>query len=499
MNRVLCVLCMILLVPGILFGQGLRFYGDVLLSRGIEEFVGDNGKFPVRRHIASFFGSDAIQIANLEGAVGDASQCVKGHNPCFNIKADLLNLLVGFDVVTLENNHSLDLGVKGLQNSICETEKRNITPLGGKKFSVVIQTKDGNIGIVALTDVVNNPNDREYLAMADSLDALEEIRRIREISTVVAVYLHWGRELDDVPTGRIKDLASKFIQAGADIIIGTHPHVVGKVHCIQGRPVVYSLGNFIFDQKYEDTKRGAVLHCDLNNKSRLICALIGHETPVNSYMPSLATQDPYKKENEQLALCTPEVEKTWTGMFSKDKKGKRLILKEDGDHPAFSYLEMYDMVTGKNELKSPSMPIVKLQPVDVNGDGILEVMLIQNIYSSLDNEVAKRVYIYSLDGNFHALWRGSGLSRPLIDAVFITDEKNRPILIALHTSDSFLLRKRNTTERIVMGYRWNGFGFSGLKEIKLKTTSDHLSLSKGKLRLINNGMVVDEIPASNFN
>jgi poly-gamma-glutamate synthesis protein (capsule biosynthesis protein) len=487
---------MILLVPGISFSQGLRFYGDILLSRGIEEFVDDNGEFPVRRCVDSFFGRDAIQIANLEGAVGDTSQCVKGHTPCFNIKADLLNLLIGFDVITLENNHSLDLGVKGLQDSIRETKKRNITPLGGKKYSVVIETKNGNIGIIALTDVVNHSNDREHLAMADSLDTLEEIRRVREISTVVAVYLHWGRELDNVPTERVKELALKFIQAGADMIVGTHPHVVGKVHCIQGKPVVYSLGNFIFDQKYEDTKRGVVLQCDINSKSKLICVLMGHETPVNSYLPSLVTYDPYEKENEQLALCASEVQKTWTGIFSRDQKEKRLILKKDGNHPTLSYLEMYDLGSGKKELKTPSMPVLKLQPVDINGDHILEIMLIQNIYSSLDNEVAKRVYIYSLDENFRALWRGSAMSRPLLDAAFITDQNNQPILVALHTSDSFLLRRRNTTEKIVMGYRWNGFGFSGLKEIKLKVMSDHLSISKGKLRLINNGMVVHEIPSS---
>ncbi len=499
MNRALCVLCLIVLIPGILFAQGVRFYGDILLSRGIEKFVDDNGEWPVRKCIDSVLERDSIQIANLEGAVGGISQCVKEHNPCFHIKADLLNLLTGFDVITLENNHSLDLGPRGLQDSIREISKRNITPVGGLRFSTGVETKDGNIGIVALTDVVNNPNDREYVAMADSTDALKEIRRLREISTIVAVYLHWGRELDDVPTERMKELALKFIQAGADIIVGTHPHVVGKVHCVQGKPVVYSLGNFIFDQKYEETKRGVVLQCDINNKSELICALVGHETPSNSYLPSLLVNDPYRKEREQLDLCVSEVQKTWTGIFSKDKKEKRLILKKDADHPTLSYLEIYDLETGKKELKSPSMPIVKLQPVDINGDHMLEILLIQDIYSSLDNEVAKRVYIYSLDKDFHALWRGSAMSRPLLDAVFITGPDNRPILVALHTADSFLLRRRRTSKRIVMSYRWNGFGFSGLKEIKLKTTSDHLSTSKGKLQLINNGMVVHEIPGSDFN
>jgi hypothetical protein len=124
-------------------------------------------------------------------------------------------------------------------------------------------------------------------------------------------------------------------------------------------------------------------------------------------------------------------------------------------------------------------------------------MLIQNIFSTLDNEVAKRVYIYRLDDGLKALWRGSGLSRPLLDAAFASKPettKNRPVLIALHSTDSFLVRNKNKSGSILMSYYWNGFGFTGLKEKFFTIKANRLSLSKDKIRLVNHeNIIVGEI------
>jgi len=75
------------------------------------------------------------------------------------------------------------------------------------------------------------------------------------------------------------------------------------------------------------------------------------------------------------------------------------------------------------------MPIRKLQLVDLNGNGINEIMLLQSMYSTFDKETAKRVYIYSFEAGFHALWRGTALSRPLIDAVFVPIKTTGPFLL----------------------------------------------------------------------
>jgi len=163
-----------------------------------------------------------------------------------------------------------------------------------------------------------------------------------------------------------------------------------------------------------------------------------------------------------LHSCSPDIIKKWTGRFSSDGE-KQLILKRSNENISLSNMEMFDAENTGLAWKSPPMPIEKLQPVDLDGDGILEVMLIQNLYSSIDEETGKRIYIYSLNGGLKAYGEAGALSRPLLDAIFITDPVSRkPLLIGLHTSDSFLVRDKNKDGRIVMSYQWNGFGFSGV-------------------------------------
>ncbi len=495
MQKFLCFIVLCFCIEGAGHAEGVRFYGDLLLSRGIEKYISEMGKAPVRASLAAFLQESGLRVVNLEGAVGDNRQCEKGHDPCFPIDSKLLDLLSPFDVVSLQNNHSLDLGLKGLHNSLSALKRRKITALGGTIDTAVLPTESGNVAILAVTDVVNAPSDRRHVSTADSPTVFNEIKRLKKTSTIVAVYVHWGKELEPVPTKRMKELARKYIEAGADLVVGAHPHVVGNVECVQGKPVVYSLGNFLFDQKYEETKHGAILDCNITGDDRLACRLLGHQTAFNSYLPEPATGKAYEAENAVLSSCAPEVERKWSGVFSEDRSTKTIILKrEKGRKKGLSHLELYAPKSGKKEAASTPMPILKLQPVDLNGDGVQEIMLIQNIYSSLDKEVAKRVYIYSFNERFHALWRGSALSRPLVDAVFVEYSGHSPLLIALHTPDSFLVRKRGEQDRIIMSYRWNGFGFNGVKELRTSIPADEISFDKGSLRLQRKGEILQEVP-----
>lgn len=438
---------------------GLRFYGDLLLSRGIDRYVRDRGAEPVRQALAPFLARDALHVVNLEGAVG---RTCEGRNPCFPIRPPMLDLLNGFDLVSLENNHALDTGSGGDGRTAENLRQRGIAALAGKKPYASVETGAGTIAVIAATDVVNAAGDRKHLLAADSPELLAEIRRLKRTSGVVAVYVHWGREFIAAPTERMRELARRYTAAGADIVAGTHPHVSGGAACVGGKPVAWSLGNFLFDQKYDATKKGATLDCNIGG-GRLFCKLSGHETARGSYLPVPAACDQFRNENAVLAACTPEVKAIWMGRFNGNRKEQRLELVADGKRSTLSRLELYDPDTGRLVARSPAMPIRKVQPVDLNGDGIREVMLLQEIYSSLDRKTALRVYLYSFDGGFHALWRGSALSRPLLDAAFTTG-RNKPLLVALHSGDTFLKRKPGTALRTVMRYRWNGFGFSGVDE-----------------------------------
>lgn len=487
-----------LLVPPGADAAELRFYGGVLLSRGIAEQAHREGTDSVNKGLLPFLADDAVHITNLEGAVGNKSRCIRKGSLCFSIGPRMPDILSGFDVVGLENNHSLDLGPAGREATISALEKRGIAALGGDRHSLVLETDRGNLGIVALTDAVNAKEDKQHLHMADDPQALQEIRRLKRRCTLTAVYVHWGRELDRLPTARMRAMAASFIEAGADMVVGTHPHVPGKVEIIRGKPVVYSLGNFLFDQKYEDTKQGAIFDCRIDEANRLCCRLSGVKTPANAFIPAPVSGDAYARENVVLGGCRPVLTPTWTGKYRKGKGLERLQLKTDPSDPSLSCLELSDPETGKCEMITPSMPVRKLQTIDVNGDGIDEIMLVLRVYSTLDREVAKRVYIYSMNPKFHALWRGSALSRPMEDVIFVKG-KQKPLLAALHTTDSFLRRNPGKPGRIIMSYRWNGFGFSGVREFRTGLPADHLA-SRGDSVMVcdGQGRVQQRIPVKDL-
>ncbi len=498
--KLMWILCLLICLafPSTTYAEVLQLFGDVLLSRGIQETIAHEGVDSLWKGTSALFLQDAIRIANLEGAVGDKSLCSHDRQLCFHIDRKALSGLDKFDVISLANNHSLDLGPRGRASTAKELKRRLIVPLVGKHYSTIVTTENGSIGIVAVTDVVNSLSDKKYLVMADASEVLQKISRLKKLTGVVAVYVHWGKELDNIPTTHMRQLAKSYVDAGADIVVGHHPHVVGKTECINGRPVVYSLGNFLFDQKYEETKQGAVLQCTHSRNGALLCSLIELQSPMNSFVPNLVMNSPrYHEENRTLGLCVPSRPPVWAGVFSKDKIPRRYIIKQANSGVALSALEELEPNEDKVIWNGPPMPIEKFQAVDLNGDGVSEVMLIQNIFSTLDNEVAKRVYIYSLDSGLRALWRGSGLSRPLLDALFAEKSGtvgNKPLLIALHSTDSFLVRDKNKSGSILMSYRWNGFGFTGFKEKRFPVKVERLSLSKDKIRLVNHeNIVVGEV------
>src|SRR3989338_8789149 len=374
--KVLAVL-FLLLLPEISFAADIQFFGDLLLSRGVEELVKKEGGAALLKGVEPLLDEGTINIVNLEGVIGSKSSCANRHNPCFYINPSFIDILTKFNYVGLANNHSLDLGLKGLEDTMSELKRRRITPLGGKANSTIIETKAGSIGsigIIALTDVVNLQDDKQFMPMADSPKVIDTIKHLKTRTSFVIAYIHWGKELDNLPTKKMKRLALDFIKAGVDIVVGHHPHVVGNVECIEGKPIVYSLGNFIFDQKYEDTKNGAVLRCEIDNHSSLSCKLVGVKTPMNTFTPFIVTGNVYAAENQTLASCKPTVLPVWSGIFLNDGKEKSITLMKKQKN-SLSHMEMQDIATDRLLWKSPAMPIEKLQPVDLNNDGILEIKI----------------------------------------------------------------------------------------------------------------------------
>ncbi len=198
--------------------------------------------------------------------------------PCFNSPKALGDhmLDIGFDVFTIANNHTLDKGVKGLNACLDYWEsKENAVVTGAFRNAgdeAKIRTNEVN-GVVfsylSYTESLNGlslPEGSELIiGDANDMDGIaEDIKAAKEISDVCVVALHWGVENSDVISDYQRSCARRLAEAGADIIIGNHPHVLRDIEMIEREDgsealCAYSLGNFISAQSVGQNLIGGVL------------------------------------------------------------------------------------------------------------------------------------------------------------------------------------------------------------------------------------------------
>ncbi len=239
----------------------LAFVGDVLLGSYVETLMKRNGfEYPYLQ-VKQLLQDADVTAANLETAVtGDREKAgLKQYE--FRSPPEALPAFAdaGFDIVTLANNHTLDFGPEGLRDTFRHLKDNNIQYVGAgenaeEAFAPVYIEKNGlTIAYLGLSRVVPNVDwkaGKNKLGVAETYDyrrALEEIRKAKEQADLVVVLAHWGneRELNADPLKQT-DLGHRYIDAGADLVIGSHPHVLQGIESYKDKWIVYSLGNFVF-------------------------------------------------------------------------------------------------------------------------------------------------------------------------------------------------------------------------------------------------------------
>lgn len=175
---------------------------------------------------------------------------------------------LGVDIVSLANNHAYDYGEEAFLDTMTTLEEQGIVYVGGGRNlreasrPVYYIIGDMKIAIVSATQIErsDNPDTREATDSSAGVfrcwngDALlEVVREAKENSDFVIAYIHWGTENETTTDWAQEKQAPELVEAGADLIIGAHPHCLQPVDVIDGVPVVYSLGNFWFNSKTVDT------------------------------------------------------------------------------------------------------------------------------------------------------------------------------------------------------------------------------------------------------
>ncbi len=258
----------------------LLFAGD-LMHHNAQERLGKThpdgmvaGYFAMWAGVAGMIGGADVAVANLETPVAGGPN---GGFPAFNAPVEYLRAAdqAGFDVLTFANNHSLDRGLKGFGATIGNIGAAGMTAAGdGHTVELVVRGR--KISIIAFTSSVNigsrwrappgrvGPYVVRYRDETARAGLLDRIRTARAASDLVVVSVHWGIEYRDTPPAWYRAWAGEMADAGADVIVGHHPHVVGPVEWIPradgGRTVVaYSLGNFSSGMIRDATPLGGVL------------------------------------------------------------------------------------------------------------------------------------------------------------------------------------------------------------------------------------------------
>lgn len=436
----------------------LLFTGDVLFSQQVAAEIRLRHQSPWVNlgellHSADWVGG------NLEGAVGASSNCreVSPSSPCFAIDPSLLALArsAGFAALGNENNHAGDLGPAGRESTRQALGAADLLPLTFEGSPAFVRLGQLTIAVVSVTTVADHDG---IPAELPSITLEQKLRLAHALANVVVVSVHWGSELIDWPTERQRQQATWLIAHGADVIFGHHPHVVQSPECVAGKPVFFSLGNHIFDQKYPATKEGLIADCRITGAS-LSCGALRTRTPSGSSFPMDARTDP--SMGQRLAACPVELHPPLTV--------SGFVLRPEPSSPGEKSGEFsIDGFTGPYGAewawRTRPAPAVSLEAGKLEGPRKSQFLLsLERHESPIDSERDPRPYVYEVGPHgFIARWRGSALAWPLLDARLLPGSDG--VLCALHRRDSFLMLSPESKGTRLAAYRWNGFGFDGIAD-----------------------------------
>jgi len=442
------IACLPAVFPAAAQDVRLLFTGDVLLSRQVKQEIERTGRFPWAG-FAALFHSATWVAGNLEGAVGKPEDCFPADSasPCFDIPPALMPLLskAGFRAMGTANNHTADLGAAGIEETRKILRSQGLDALSYQDSPLFLTLGGHSIAVVAFSAVPGRDGARVEIP---SVALRQKLRLARTMAELVVVFVHWGSELLDWPNLDQRHTAEWLVRNGADLIVGHHPHVVQAVECVLGKPVFFSLGNHLFDQKYPATKHGLIADCRIHGND-LRCGGIPTITPMGSAFPQIAPGSAGDAlQGCPVTLQPPLVVDGVSLSVTAAPEGYVIEGKPAGARP----------------WRSRVLPLLSAEVGKLAGkQGPDLLFTLEQHYSSIDKEDGVRPYVYEVrPGGLVARWRGSALAWPLLDAALLPGGDG--LLCALHRRDSFLELQPGAAGVRTAAYRWQGFGFAGVDD-----------------------------------
>ncbi|MHB9148539.1 MAG: CapA family protein [Thermoleophilia bacterium] len=251
--------------------------GDVIGDRHVGEYIDAQGGKAVLAEVAPFLTDAHVAFVNLESPLSDKGSRNTEKDVTFRGRPALVQGLAsaGVDVVSLANNHALDWGSAALLDTIDRLSASGVAVTGAgadldaARAPALLDTPAGTVAVLAFSDILpagfaagaERPGVNPVRPERQRL--LDDIRAAAESADYVLVSFHWGLEYEGYAGQGQRSLAHEAVDAGADLVIGHHPHVLQGLEVYRDKLIAYSLGDFVFDHYSRATGEAVVLRVTL--------------------------------------------------------------------------------------------------------------------------------------------------------------------------------------------------------------------------------------------
>jgi poly-gamma-glutamate synthesis protein (capsule biosynthesis protein) len=297
----------------------LVFAGDSVLDADAGELIAQGGD-PFAS-FASYFADADIRITNLEcvvatqGSAGDKMFTFRAHPRVIPV------LQRHFDAVTLANNHSGDFGPEAFAEMLNLLQSGGLAQVGGgmnlrqAHTPLIFERKGLRIAVLSYNEFQPRSFEANHnlpgTAWSEDERVVADIRAARRVhrADLVIPIMHWGWENEPVANARQRQLARRMVQAGADAVIGGHPHVTQDIEHYRGKPIVYGVGNFIMKETDNANQRiGWVLRLELDRRG--VAAFSTSVARIDMVgIPTLDAAAPspcWRRGHKEVGSCRPQ-------------------------------------------------------------------------------------------------------------------------------------------------------------------------------------------------
>ncbi len=458
-------------------GATLLAVGDVMLGRGV---LAEPDPFA---DVTSWLHTADLVLGNFEGVIADlhASPTPPGYDLRMPSTAVAQLHAAGFSVMGLANNHSLDLGPAGLEQTAAQLTAAGLVVVGaGPDRETAVQPtlftiNNTRLALLAFNAIPDPVGQDAILSPGwtradwDAATAVAAVADARVQANGVIVSIHWGYEYQLQVDPAQRRLAQALFDAGADLIIGHHPHVVQETAVESGRFVAYSLGNFVFDQGQGETGQGLALRAIFDDDGLLgVQALPVHAGPrpqlmaLETAVPLLTRMRPALQRlgfacsrSTADVICQPtEVPQDpqtgpfWSGEIDLTGDGVVELVRREGEQIVI-YSEGAEVWRGL-----PEWRVVDMALGDPNDDGRMEAILALWKEDEAGIPRSHPFIIGHRGGRYTLLWGGSPVAWPIheLELGDVTGDGVDNLVVLEETAGS--------QQRTISIWRWHGWGYT---------------------------------------